>query len=139
MDGDYYSINLDGKIEWDEDYYDTYSRFFMLRANKPPRYNRMFMDYFVSIGKEITPYIELRSKFLTIEKDLEDCRGKDGHHPNIGRLQGGSKLFNATCFVENDNFILFRYGMPPGMVILFNKKTGDCIKQAKMTREKMSF
>ena len=40
---------------WNEPFFDSCSRIFMSRANNPPRYNQMYMDYIVSIGDEITP------------------------------------------------------------------------------------
>ena len=99
------------------------SKFFMSRMNNPPRYNRMFMDYIVNIGKVITPYIKLKSRFLTIEKDLENY---DERPFDIQKLYSISKVFNVHCFVENKDFILFRCDRPPSsFVVGFDKKTEE--------------
>ena len=111
---------------WNENFSDPLSRVFMSRANNPPRYNQMFMDYIVSIGKEITPYIELKSNYLTTETDIESFRGKEGRRLNELNLINSSKLFNVTCFIENDDFISFRFGMSrSSFVVIYYKKTGE--------------
>ena len=53
---------------WNELFFNAHSRNFMLRANDPPKFTTMFMDYIVSIGKETTPYIKPKSENLTTEK-----------------------------------------------------------------------
>ena len=125
-DGKILSSSLPVKYNkgWDETF-TSYSRFFLSRANDPPRYNQMFMDYIVSVGKEITPYIELKSKHLTTERDIESFRGKGGIPVNMSNVLRSSKIFNVHCFIENDDYILFRVGIPPKLVVLFNKKTRE--------------
>ena len=118
------SLSIKYNKGWNEAYYDAYSRFFMSRANNPPRYNQMFMDYVVSIGKEITPYIELKSKNLTTEKDIQNFRGEKSI-PDYNNIDMSSKLFSVHCFIENDDFICFRYGMNFPFVVILNKKNGD--------------
>lgn len=111
---------------WNEAFFSGHSRFFMSYGNNPPRYNQMFMDYIVSIGKEITPYIKLKSKYLTTEKDIENFRGKDYMATNSTNIYKSSKKFNVHCFVENEAYILFRYGgMASSYIVTFNKKTKE--------------
>ena len=112
---------------WNQAFRDIHSRNFMSRANNPPRFNLMFMDYIISIGKEITPYIEMKSKYLTTETDIESFRGEAGLIPNISNIFNSSKLFGVCCFIENDDFICFRIGMgiSPNFVIIYYKKTGE--------------
>lgn len=106
-------------------FYDKHSRLFMSRANDPPRYNKMFMDYIVSIGEEVTPYIKLKSKHLTTKEDLKEFQSKEGSGLNITNINNTSKIFNISCFVENEDCILFRIGMSSDLVVLFNKKTNE--------------
>jgi len=110
---------------WNENFSDPLSRVFMSRANNPPRYNQMFMDYIVSIGKEITPYIELKSKYLTTETDVESFRGEDGRTVNSLNLLNSSKLFNVHCYIENDDFICFRISSKSSFVVIYDKKTSN--------------
>ena len=119
------SLSIQYNKGWNEEFYHQFSKFFMSRANKPPKYNQMFMDYIVSIGKEITPYIELKSKNLTTERDIKSFRDDSGN-PNSTNILMSSKLFNVNCFIENDDFICFRYGMfNSSFTVIFFKKTGD--------------
>ena len=112
---------------WTEPFFYGHSRFFMSRTNNPPRYNQMFMDYIVSIGKEITPYIELKSKYLTTEKNIEDFRSDGAIRVNSGNILNSKRIFNVNCFVENDNFINFRCGINPAssFAVILNKKTEE--------------
>jgi len=116
------SIPLKYNKGWNENFID-HTQFFMSRANDPPRYNLMFMDYIVSLGKEITPYIELKSKYLTTEADIETFRGKDEIPINLLNIMNSSKLFNVNSFIENNDFICFRIGFLK-TVVVFYKKTG---------------
>lgn len=102
------------------------SRFFMSRVNNPPRYNQMFMDYIVSVGEEITPYIKLKSNYLTTDKDIESFRSNDFMGYSSSNIHRCSKRFNVHCFVENEEFILFRYGglASSSFIVAFNKRTG---------------
>jgi len=107
---------------WNELYTLQYNRFFMSRANNPPRYSQIFMDFIVSIGKEITPYIELKSKNLATEEDIESFR-ESAYWTDITR---SSKFFNVHCFVENDDFITFGYGtFRSPFTVIINKRTGE--------------
>ena len=109
---------------WNEAFF-SMSRFFLSRVNNPPRYNQMFMDYIVSVGEEITPYIKLKSNYLTTEKDIESFRSNDFTGYSSSKIHQSSKLFNVHCFVENEEFILFRYGkLASSFIVAFNKKTG---------------
>ena len=112
---------------WDESLSVSHSRFFMSRGNNPPRFNLMFMDYIVSIGKKITPYVKLKSRHLTTEKDIESFRSKDGEPNNILNILNSKKIFNVHCFIESDDFISFRYGISPQstFVVVYEKKTGE--------------
>lgn len=110
---------------WNEPLF-SMSRFSLSRVNNPPRYNQMFMDYIVSFGEEITPYIKLKSNYLTTEKDIESFRSNDFVGYSSSNIHKCSKLFNVHCFVENEKFILFRYGglASSAFIVAFNKKTG---------------
>ena len=94
----------------------------------------MFMDYIVSIGNEITPYIELKSENLMTEKDMEGFRdNKDGRLPfNPSNISGTTKICNVHCFIENGDFISFRCGINylTSFTVVFYKKTGE-VKLAK--------
>ena len=111
---------------WNELVFDVHSNFFMSRGQNPPRYNQMFMDYIVSIGKEVTPYIELKSKYLTTKADIESFRGKDGMLVNTELLFNSKKKFNVHCFIENDDFVNFRWGgVVSSLSVVLDKKTGE--------------
>ena len=127
-DGNVLSQSLPIKYNkgWNDSHFSKYSKFFMSRAHNPPRYNQMFMDYIVSLGEEITPYIKLKSKYLTTEKDIEYfCRDKNGLPINILNVLNSSKIFNVHCYVENEDFIIFRCGNFSSFVVIFNKKTKE--------------
>ena len=119
------SLPLKYNKGWNETVHDHYSRFFMSRANNPPRYNQMFMNFIVSIGKEITPYIELKSKNWIKERDIEDFHGKNGMQFNMANIINSPKIFNVHCYVENEDFICFRCGMVSSFVVIIYKKTGE--------------
>ena len=119
------SIPLEYNKGWIKLFYDKHSRFFMSRTNNPPRYNKMFMDYIVSIGKEVTPYIRFKSRHLTTERDMDDFEGKDGLPVNTLNLMNSTKIFGVNCFVENADFILFRVVASPSFSVLLNKKTKE--------------
>ena len=119
------SIPLEYNKGWTGLLYNKHSRIFMSRANNPPRYNKIFMDYIVSIGKEITPYIKFISRHLTTEKDMEDFQGKDREPFNFSNLLNSSKISNVNCFVENGDFILFRIGTSFSFSVLLIKKTKE--------------
>ena len=112
---------------WNESYSISTSSFFMSRLNNPPRFNDSFMDYIVSIGEEITPHIQLKSKNLTTEKDVENFRGKDEKRPvNNENIIKSSKIFSVRFFVENEDFVLFSCGsVASPLDVAFNKKTGE--------------
>jgi len=109
---------------WNEAFYSE-NRFFMSRANNPPRYTQMFMDYVVSIGEEITPYIKLTGRFLTTEEDIESFRGQDHIPVNVPNIMRSSKLFKMNFFVENDDIITFKYGHMSHFYVICHKKTGE--------------
>ena len=117
---------------WNELYFSAHSRFFMSRANNPPRYNQMFMDYIVSIGEEITPYIELKSKNLTTKTDIEGFQDAKKDRLPFINISRSSKIFNVHSFIENDDFICFRCGMNylTSFAAIFYKETGE-VKLAK--------
>ena len=120
------SLHLKYNKGWNELLFDAHSRFFMSRVQDPPRYNQMFMDYIVSIGKEIIPYIELKSKYLTTETDIESFRSEDVVPVNISNVIKSKKKFNVTCFIENDDFINFRWGgLGSSLSVVLDKKTGE--------------
>ena len=120
------SLHVKYNKGWNEPFFDVHSRFFMSRVQNPPRFNQMFMDYIVSIGKEITPYIELKSKYLTTEADIENFHGKDGIPANTLNVINSTKKFNVHCFIENDDFVNFRWGgvVHHTLSVVLDKKTG---------------
>lgn len=97
--------------------------FFLTRTNDPPRYARTYMDNIVAIGEEIAPYIELKSKDLTTPKDLEALQpGAPGYEMAVMQF---SKIRDVNSFLENDDFILFRYWHGSMFkTVIYNKKTG---------------
>ena len=118
------SLHVKYNKGWNESFFNADSRFFMSRAQNPPRFNQMFMDHIVSIGKEITPYIELKSKYLTTEADIESFRGKDGIPANTSNVFNSKKKFSVTCFIENDDFVSFQWGLNRFLSVVLDKKTG---------------
>ena len=109
---------------WNELLFFENGGFFISRANNPPRINLMFMDYIISIGEGNTPYLELKSKNLTTEKDIESFRGKAPMPINQENILSSKKIFNVHYFIENNNFICFRCGFTPSttFAVLFDKK-----------------
>jgi hypothetical protein len=108
---------------WNESFF-TGHNFFMSRLNDPPRYSQLFMDYIVSVGKETTPYIKLKSKNLVTEQDIAALRGEMWE--KYQQIHKRSKVFDVHSFVESDKIILFDYwhGTTTASVLL-NKKTGS--------------
>ena len=113
------------------------SRIFMSRGNTPPRFNLMFMDYIVSIGEKIMPYVELKSKNLTTERDIENFRGVDNRTINtVNNIRSSNKLFNVHCFIENEEFMCFRHGIfYSSPVVLVDKQTGNTKLANKLTND----
>ena len=85
----------------------------------------MFMDYVVSIGAEIMPFIKLESRYLTTEQDIESFRGQYPVPINTANIMSSSKLFNMYCFIENDDIISFKYGLRNNFCVIYFKKTGE--------------
>jgi hypothetical protein len=103
--------------------------FFMSRLNSPPRYTQLFMDYIVSVDKEITPYIELKSKNLITDNDLKnlpETTYKTNLMEKLEPLQGRSKIFDVHNFVENENVIIFSYQTVifNYFTVVYSKETG---------------
>ena len=96
---------------WDEAF-DTGHSFFMSRTNSPPRYNQLFMEYIVSIGDTITPYIELKSKNFVTKSDIENIlqQADESVPRKLSRyLRERSMIWDMNSFVESNDFIIFRY------------------------------
>ena len=102
------------------------SHFFISRANNPPRISLMFADYIFSIEEEITPYIELKSKNMVTDKNIENLPNGQSLFESLMQLfQGSSKIWDVHSFAENDDFIIFRHqtGFFQYNSVVFNKKT----------------
>ena len=99
---------------------------FMSRLNSPPLYTRLFMDYIVAIGEETSAYIELKSKFLSNEEDLENFPEITDFEKFSKAVEDFSKVWDVHSYVENYNFIMFwyRYDRTYNNLI-FNKKTHE--------------
>jgi len=121
------SLPLEHNKGWNEPFFYGHNPYFMSRMNNPPRYNQMFMNFIVSIGDEITPYIELKSKNLTTEEDIESFRGEGAIRVNSRNVLNSKKIFNVNCFIENNDYLCFRCGLNPlySFVVLLYKETGD--------------
>jgi hypothetical protein len=109
---------------------------FIPRLNAPPLYTQLFMDYIVSIEGNITPYIEIKSKNLVNAKDLMsvtnnsgDASAKTGGYKRLLR-EDFSKVWNVHSYVENGEFILFRYRQGSNNTVIFHKKT-ETVKLVK--------
>jgi len=88
--------------------------FFVSRSNVQPLYAQSFMDYIVSVGVEITPYVELKSNNLVTNKDIKaitDTRGDGKAKLDAVKTHfiGNLKIFDVHSYVENEKFFLFRY------------------------------
>jgi len=129
------SLPLKYNKNFNELFFDADSKFFLTRTNNPPKFNTMFMDYIISIGKEITPYIRLKSENLMSEKELNDFRNKDGMPYNFGKIITSSKYFNVHCYTENEDFIIFRYGFSFQFSVIFNKKTKETTLTTFLTND----
>ena len=109
--------------------------FFVSRLNNSPLFSQMFMDYIVSIGESITPYIKLTSKNLVTENDIKnitEVRGDRGDTPAmLGRyreyFRGKSLIYGVSSYVENEDFILFMYRqeLMNGNMVVLHKKTNS--------------
>ena len=108
---------------WVEGYY-TEQSFFKSRMNNPPRYAQLFMEYIVTVGESITPYIELKSKNFFTESDLnlmQDEPDKMRQH-----IQRKSKIWDINSFIENNDFIIFRHKVGYSSyypVVIYHKAT----------------
>jgi len=123
------SLPLKYNKGWDKRSFTGHS-FFISRLNNPPRYTQLFMDYIFSIGDEITPYIELKSKNLVIDTDFKDASDeKISESTNFHVLKGTSKIWDVNSFVENNDVILFNCksgfmaGKRGSFSVLFHKGT----------------
>lgn len=102
---------------------------FIPRLNGPPLYTQLFMDNIVSIGEDVKPYIELKSKNLVTEKDIKNIRVSENANAMVGEFraffQKYPKIFDVHSYVENDEFILFMYqrGLMNREAVIFHKKT----------------
>ena len=115
--------------------------FFMSRLNAPPLYSQIFMDYVVSVGKDITPYIELKSKNLVTDKNLENINDREDARTMVRKFReyfhGSSKIFDVNSYVENDEFIIFRYqqGFMNYNIVIIHKKTGSVELVKKFSKD----
>jgi hypothetical protein len=138
-DGKVLSRSLPLKLNkgWSEAYFTD--NFFMSRLNSPPRYTQLFMDIIVSLDEGITTYIEVKSKDLVTERDLENLpEGRSFSQRLMQLFQGSSKIWDVQGFVENDEFIIFKYACGDGwskfLTVVVNKKTGS-VKIAERLRD----
>jgi hypothetical protein len=97
-------INISYNKGWDKPAYNEQGLFAM-KLSPNPKYFQMFMDTVMSIEKDgVMPYLVLQSKNWVTRQDLE----------NIDYLQLSSALphdviYGIEFYLENDNFISFRY------------------------------
>ena len=118
--------------------------FFISPLNNPPRYTQLFMDYIVSLGETITPYIKLKSKNLTTIDDFKNSFDeKLSPTGGFQVLQGTSKIWDVNSFVENDDLILFRcnFGLLSNrnsFSVVFYKETGSVKTANKMSNDLVS-
>jgi hypothetical protein len=132
--GDYLLLEInpqDGKVitrslpkkynkGWNETVYANHS-FFISRLNNPPKYTQFFMNYIVSIGSEIRPYIELKSENLVTSKDILQLRGEPWQ--KYDSFHKSSKVYDIHSLVESDVFIFFHYWHGSTTCgVLFNKQ-----------------
>ena len=117
------SVSVKYNKGYNKSHYYTYNNFFKSRTNNPPRYNELFMDYIVSLGKEITPYIELKSKDLTTEQDIASNTDEYGYLQSIYFRKKSGYVYN---FIENDDVICFKYGLNPiAISVILYKNSGE--------------
>ena len=113
----------------------------MSRLNSPPRYAQLFMDEIVSIGEEITPYIQLKSKNLVTEKDVEKLQELWNIDLGLGIIsyfRENSKVWGVHFFIENDDIILFTYnsgGIPGYSTVVFHKGTRTAKLAKKLSND----
>jgi len=125
---------------WTESFHTGHS-FFISRLNSPPRYAQLFMNYIVSIGEEITPYIELKSKYLVTEEDIENNFKKEmsNMRKNISQplsIVKNQKIWDVHSYAENDYWIIFTCQIGSSFnffTVLFHKETG-IVKLAELLR-----
>ena len=135
------SLPLSYNKGWDKRGF-TGHNFFISPLNNPPKYTQLFMDYVVSLGEEITPYIELKSKNLTTEKDFGSLsNGRIPENTHFQVLQGTQKIWDVNSFVENDDFILFKCksgfmsGKKDSFSVLFHKGTESVKIASRMVND----
>ena len=107
--------------------------FFMSRLGSPPRYAQLYMDTIMSIGEYILPYIELKSKNLVTEKDIDLANFQKQDMDGLSFLDRNSKIWDVHSFVENDNIIIFKYrsgSRGSHFSVVFHKET-ESVRIAK--------
>ena len=130
------SVSVKYNKGWNKGFYSGSNNFFKSRMNNPPRYNAMFMDYIVSLGKEVKPYIELKSKNRITEKDVESFT-EDKGMLNVNNILRKSRYVNS--FIENDDLIYFKCGMMPfSTSVILYKKSGE-VKLANYSNNDLIF
>lgn len=86
---------------------------FVSRTSNPPKYTQLFMNYIMSVGETIMPYIELKSENLVTDKDIENLQEEADVKKFADNLmiflQESSKIWDVQGLVENDDLIIFRY------------------------------
>lgn len=114
--------------------------FFMSRLNDPPRFSQLFMDYIVTVGETITPYIELKSKSLFTKKDIENLPANVRIDEKLRAIQSASKIFDVHSFIENNDLIIFRCQNGSGVffTVVFHKKT-ESVKLANYLNNDLIF
>ena len=106
--------------------FSTGHSFFMSRLNDPPRFTHLYMDYIVTIGDVITPFVELKSKYLTTYEDVKKLQG-DKKTPQVFEeaIMQIQNIWDVNSFIENVDFIIFRYrdGFRDYNTVIIHKKT----------------
>ena len=101
---------------------------FLSRSNDPPRFTGHFMRHIVTIGEEITPYIELQSKNFPTAADIEKLKEAFYLSPSsyLDAIIEFPKIRDVSSFIENQDFIFFRYehGTRNQNTVIYHKKTG---------------
>ena len=107
-----------------------FSKLFFSRLSDPPRYTHRFMKYIVTIGEEITPYIELQSKNFPTSADLEKLREASVSPLNyMNTLDEFRKIRDVSSFIEHKDFILFKYvhDFQNWNTVIYHKETGRVV------------
>jgi len=105
--------------------------FFISRSNNLVLYSQTFMDNIVHIGANIELYIELKSKNLVTYKDIDNISKSIGTRAVFNSFseyfRDNSKIFDVNSYVENDDFIFFRYqrGYINYNWVILNKKSAS--------------